>query len=132
MSTRQVVVSGKELLKLLNKLGFDEVRVTGSHHRLKHPDGRVTTVPVHGNEDLPKGLMRKIIREDLQVSVCLGLEEKQNVPTEIKLTLLNLKIVASYYSRFPKSICFRYGLSLESVKSSLDKLPFVISDRTIL
>ena len=72
------------------------------------------------------------IRENFQVYVGLGLEEKQNVPTEIKLTLLNLKIVASYYSRFPKSICFRYGLSLESVKSSLDKLPFVISDRTIL
>ncbi|MGD0062852.1 MAG: type II toxin-antitoxin system HicA family toxin [Streptosporangiaceae bacterium] len=26
----------------------------GSHHRLKHPDGRSTTVPVHGGRDVPK------------------------------------------------------------------------------
>ena len=59
------VISGKDLIKFLQTLGFVVVRVNGSHHRLKHPDGRVTTVPVHKNEDLPKGLMRKIIREDL-------------------------------------------------------------------
>jgi predicted RNA binding protein YcfA (HicA-like mRNA interferase family) len=45
------------------------VRVNGSHHRLKHPDGRVTTVPVHKNDDLPKGLLRKIIREDLDMEL---------------------------------------------------------------
>jgi predicted RNA binding protein YcfA (HicA-like mRNA interferase family) len=43
--------------------------ISGSHHRLKHPDGRVTTVPVHKNEDLPKGLVRKIIREDLELEL---------------------------------------------------------------
>ncbi len=69
MSTKQVVVSGKELLKILAKLGFEEVRINGSHHRLKNKDGRVTTVPVHGNDDLPKGLMRKIIREDLEMEL---------------------------------------------------------------
>ena len=62
-------MSGKELLKILNKIGFVEVRINGSHHRLRHPDGRVTTVPVHGNDDLPKGLMRKIIREDIQMEL---------------------------------------------------------------
>ncbi len=36
---------------------------------MKHPDGRVTTIPVHNNEDLPKGLMRKIIREDLDLDL---------------------------------------------------------------
>jgi predicted RNA binding protein YcfA (HicA-like mRNA interferase family) len=59
------VVSGKELIKILQSLGFIVVRINGSHHRLKHPDGRVTTVPVHKNEDLPKGLLRKIVFEDL-------------------------------------------------------------------
>jgi predicted RNA binding protein YcfA (HicA-like mRNA interferase family) len=55
---------------LLNfSLGFIVVRVNGSHHRLKHPDGRVTTVPVHKNEDLPKGLIHKIIREDLDLQI---------------------------------------------------------------
>lgn len=64
----QLVISGKELIRLLEKLGFEVIRINGSHHRVKHPDGRVTTVPVHKNEDLPKGLVRKIIREDLEMN----------------------------------------------------------------
>lgn len=63
------VISGKELVKVLEKHAFEVVRVKGSHHRMKHPDGRVTTVPVHKNEDLPKGLLRKIIREDLKMDI---------------------------------------------------------------
>lgn len=63
------VISGKALLKFLQNIGFIIVRINGSHHRLKHPDGRITTVPVHKNQDLPKGLLRKIIREDLQLEL---------------------------------------------------------------
>lgn len=63
------VISGKLLLKFLKNIGFVVVRVNGSHHRLKHPDGRVTTVPVHKDQDLPKGLLRKIIREDLELDL---------------------------------------------------------------
>ena len=63
------VISGKDLIKFLQTLGFVVVRVNGSHHRLKHPDGRVTTVPVHTTEDLPKGLTRKISREDLDMEL---------------------------------------------------------------
>jgi len=61
------VITGKEFIKLLQMLGFKVVRINGSHHRLKHPDGRLTTVPVHKNDELPKGLLRKIIREDLDM-----------------------------------------------------------------
>jgi predicted RNA binding protein YcfA (HicA-like mRNA interferase family) len=50
-------------------MGFEEVRINGSHHRFRHPDGRVTTVPDHGNDDLPIGLMRKIIREDIKIEL---------------------------------------------------------------
>ena len=63
------VISGKAFLKFLQALGFVVVRINGSHHRLKHPDGRITTVPVHKNKDLPKGLLRKIIREDLKMNL---------------------------------------------------------------
>ncbi len=63
------VISGKAFLKFLKALGFIVVRVNGSHHRLKHPDNRVTTVPVHKDQDLPKGLLRKIIREDLELEL---------------------------------------------------------------
>ncbi len=31
--------------------------------------GRVTTIPVHKNDDIPKGLLRKIIREDLEITL---------------------------------------------------------------
>ena len=62
------VFSGKKFLKFLISIGFVELRTRGSHTRLKHPDGRVTTVPIHGNKDLAKGLIRKIIREDLEMS----------------------------------------------------------------
>ena len=68
------IISGKDFIKFLQMLGFVVIRVNGSHHRLKHPDGRVTTVPVHKNEDLPKGLMRKIIREDLDLELDKFLE----------------------------------------------------------
>ncbi len=63
------VISGKAFLKFLEAIGFIVVRINGSHHRLKHPDSRVTTVPVHKNQDLPKGLLRKIIREDLELEL---------------------------------------------------------------
>lgn len=63
------VIPGKELIRFLQILGFVVIRINGSHHRLKHPDGRITTVPVHKNEDLPKGLLRKIIREDLEMEI---------------------------------------------------------------
>jgi len=51
-------------------MGFRVTRTKGSHVRLRSEDGRVTTVPVHGgNKDIPKGLLRKIIREDLETSL---------------------------------------------------------------
>ncbi len=68
------VISGKDFIKFLQTHGFVVIRINGSHHRLKHPDGRVTTVPVHKNEDLPKGLLRKIIREDLDLDLDQFLE----------------------------------------------------------
>jgi len=68
------VISGKEFLKFLQVIGFVVVRINGSHYRLKHPDGRITTIPVHKNQDLPKGLLRKIIREDLELELDIFIE----------------------------------------------------------
>jgi len=65
------VIKGREVVKFLQSIGFKITRTRGSHVRLKSEDGRVTTVPIHGNKDIPKGLLRKIIREDLE----MGLEE---------------------------------------------------------
>jgi predicted RNA binding protein YcfA (HicA-like mRNA interferase family) len=69
MSDKLPVISGKQLIHLLEQLGFVVIRVRGSHHRVRHPDGRVTTVPVHKNDPIAKGLLRKIIREDILIGV---------------------------------------------------------------
>ena len=69
MSEKLPVISGKDFIKILQKAGFIITRINGSHHRMKHPDGRITTIPVHKNDPLPKGLLRKILREDLEISV---------------------------------------------------------------
>lgn len=63
------VFKGKELIKFLGHLGFQVTRTKGSHSRLKSEDGRVTSVPVHAKKDIPIGLLRKIIREDLEIDL---------------------------------------------------------------
>jgi len=55
--------SGKKLIKDLSSFGFDVVRIKGSHHFLRHADGRTTVIPVHSNEDIGKGLLRKILTD---------------------------------------------------------------------
>ena len=66
--TRLPRLKGRELVRLLEKLGFVVVRTRGSHLFLRHADGRVTTVPVHASETLGPGLLRSILR-DVELSV---------------------------------------------------------------
>ena len=63
------LIKGKELIKFLESLGFVITRTKGSHVRMRSEDGRATTVPVHGNKDIPKGLLRKIVREDIEMEL---------------------------------------------------------------
>lgn len=56
-------ISGKEMCRLLERIGFQRVHQAGSHVRYFHPDGRKTVVPVHGNEDLGTGLINEIIKQ---------------------------------------------------------------------
>jgi predicted RNA binding protein YcfA (HicA-like mRNA interferase family) len=67
--SRLPVIKGKDLINFLESIGFRIIRSKGSHFRLKAEDGRITTVPIHGNKDIPKGLLRKIIREDLEMNL---------------------------------------------------------------
>lgn len=60
--TRLPRISGKELVKALSKLGFEVIRIRGSHHFLQHKDGRATVIPVHSNETLGPGLLNKILK----------------------------------------------------------------------
>lgn len=56
-------VRGDRLIRALERAGFVVTRVKGSHHRLKHPDGRATTVPVHSDGDVAKGTLRSVLRD---------------------------------------------------------------------
>ena len=55
-------MSGKELLRLLESLGWVSVRISGSHHVLKKT-GRTIILPVHGNSDVKRGLLNSILKK---------------------------------------------------------------------
>jgi predicted RNA binding protein YcfA (HicA-like mRNA interferase family) len=54
-------VSGAKVVKALERAGFIVVRISGSHHVLRHADGRTVAVPVHAGRDMPKGTLRNIL-----------------------------------------------------------------------
>lgn len=56
-------LTGSEVIKALQKIGFSVVRVKGSHHILLHPDGRRTVIPVHAGENIGVGLLSQILRD---------------------------------------------------------------------
>jgi predicted RNA binding protein YcfA (HicA-like mRNA interferase family) len=51
------------VIRALERVGFSVIRVKGSHHVLKHPDGRTTVVPIHGTEVIGPGLLREILKQ---------------------------------------------------------------------
>lgn len=61
-------LTGKEVAKIAEKLGFLYCHTTGSHMVYKHPDGRVTVIPHHAGEELGPGLLTKIIKRELQIT----------------------------------------------------------------
>lgn len=54
--------SAREVLARLIRAGFVEVRQSGSHKVLRHPDGRQTYVAMHPGT-LPTGTVRKILKQ---------------------------------------------------------------------
>jgi len=63
MSTKVPIVKVLILEKLLFNKGFEAKRQSGSHVFYRHSDGRYTTLPHHGNQDLGRSLIRQILRE---------------------------------------------------------------------
>lgn len=59
------VLSGKELIKFLSKIGFKHIRTTGSHAILNKEDsekGKIT-IPVPLHPELAKGTLRSIMNQ---------------------------------------------------------------------
>jgi len=54
-------VPGSKVVRALERAGFEVTRVSGSHHVMRHPDGRAVPVPVHPGRDMPKGTLRNVL-----------------------------------------------------------------------
>jgi len=62
------IVKPKKFIKALQKLGFQEIRQTGSHKFFfREKDGKSTVIPYH-NKDIGKGLLKQILH-DIDLSV---------------------------------------------------------------
>ncbi len=57
------VLKPREVIAILNALGFVEVRQRGSHKQFRHTDGRATTVPFHAGRDISPILFRQIAKD---------------------------------------------------------------------
>ncbi len=57
------VLRPREVVALLEELGFVEARQRGSHKQFRHTDGRSTTMPFHAGRDISPTLLRKIARD---------------------------------------------------------------------
>jgi predicted RNA binding protein YcfA (HicA-like mRNA interferase family) len=56
-------VSGKQLIKVLERQGWYVKRIRGSHHIMRHPSvPDAIPVPVHGNQSIKRGTLGNILR----------------------------------------------------------------------
>ena len=62
--TRLGALKPRELLMALGRAGYFQVHQRGSHVILKHPHTKIRiSVPFHGGKDLPRPVVKKILRE---------------------------------------------------------------------
>lgn len=62
-------MTGRQVLKAVERLGCTRLRQRGSHVIVRCPGGCQSVVPVHGSEDIPIGTLRSIERA---LEPCLG------------------------------------------------------------
>ncbi len=60
-------IKGKQLLKILQRIGYSLDHIQGSHHILRHSNGKKTTIPIHSNKEIPKGTLLGMLT-DLDIS----------------------------------------------------------------
>ena len=59
-------LTGRELSKVVEKLGFVRERIHGDHAIYRHPDGRRVVIPLH-DKPLGKGLLDSIVKHQLMM-----------------------------------------------------------------
>jgi len=55
-------ISGKKLAEILQRKGWQLVRIKGSHHRFKKGDASIS-IPVHSSRDLKIGILKSIMKQ---------------------------------------------------------------------
>lgn len=67
--TRLPRARGTEVIRALQRGGFEIAHIRGSHYYLRKPgQQRLVVVPVYGNRDLPTGTLRAVLRQaDLRI-----------------------------------------------------------------
>jgi predicted RNA binding protein YcfA (HicA-like mRNA interferase family) len=66
MTARLPSMTADQVVRLLERRGFERIRQSGSHLILRHSDGRRVTVPMHKSkdlEDLGRGLLARIMKD---------------------------------------------------------------------
>ncbi len=63
MGKKYPVLKAKDVIAILEQLGFFEARHRGSHKQYRHSDDRCTTVPVHQGRDISPILVRQIAKD---------------------------------------------------------------------
>ena len=57
-------VSGRDVVRALQRGGFQLSHVRGSHHYLRKPEAPgLVVVPIHGNRTLPVGTLNSILHQ---------------------------------------------------------------------
>jgi predicted RNA binding protein YcfA (HicA-like mRNA interferase family) len=56
-------MTGKQLIKHFETHGWKLDRVRGSHHIMVKPGIRAIPIPVHGNRELPVGILSVILKQ---------------------------------------------------------------------
>ena len=58
-------VNSKQIIKLIEKLGFEFVRQSGSSHAIyrRTSDNKRTTIPIHGRKSLKRKTIKSICKD---------------------------------------------------------------------
>ena len=63
MGARIPAVTATQIIRVLESLGFQRIRQSGNHATYRHQDGRWTIVSIHPRRTIPRGTLRKIMRD---------------------------------------------------------------------
>ena len=63
MMGKPPLLKPREVISVLEKLGFLEIRQRGSHKQYRDDDGRGTTVPLHRGRDISPILLKQIAKD---------------------------------------------------------------------